>query len=182
MKLKLNALYAEEQHFQWEVSQEWIKELLQSDVDEGSVEAELYAASGPMDMQVWVHRNDEDVFFRATLTGEIKCMCVRCLEFFGFPVSLELQGIFIMPEHDSYETPDEPFTYFYDGGEIDFSQPVRENIFLEIPQNPSCEMVLDSCVGEPLKAIEEQTSEADEETTIDPRWAALQELKSSLKK
>lgn len=180
MKLKLNALYGEEQDFQFEVTQEWLVALLQSDVEQDTIESQIYAAKGPMNMQVWVHRNEEDVFFRASLVGDVHCMCVRCLEYFQYPLELAFQGIFITPDQHSNEEPDDPFTYFFDGDEIDFAQPVRENLFLELPNNPSCEMVQEECTGEPLQT-EDVSLESDDDSSIDPRWAALQQIKSSLK-
>ena len=181
MKLKLNALYGEEQDFQFDVTQEWIENLLKADVSDDSVESELYSANGPMSMEVSVHRNEEDVFFRASLSGAIKCMCVRCLETFDFPLELQFQGIFITPDENSGDEPDDPYTYFFDGDEIDFTQPVRENIFLELPNNPTCELVLDECIGESYRSKDE-APEPEQDTRVDPRWAALQQIKSSLKK
>ncbi|TNE48532.1 MAG: DUF177 domain-containing protein [Deltaproteobacteria bacterium] len=182
MKLKLVTLAEEEQHYHWDVSEEWVGSMLTADVEADSVEAEMFGPHGPLSYDAWVHRNEDEVFFRATLTGAINAMCVRCLESFEFPLKLDFRGMFLVPEDSDFEEPGDPYCYYFDGEELDFSKPLHENVFLTLPHSPKCEMFLDTCVGESILDSEDAPVDEPEASSLDPRWAALQQIKDNLSK
>lgn len=182
MKLKLMNLSEEEQHYHWDVTEEWVKSMLGEDVDPDSVEGKLFKADGSLSYDAWIHRNEEEVFIRADLTGSLQAMCVRCLESFAFPLKLDFRGMFLVPEPDDNEESDDPYCYFFDGKELDFSKPLRENIFLSLPHSPKCEMFLDDCVGKSILDDNASDDSEPEEPALDPRWAALQQIKNNLSK
>lgn len=180
MKLKLTALTEEEQHHKWELSSPWLQELFLADVAHDAVESQLYKPHGSMNLQVWVYRNEKEAFFRARLEGKIQSLCVRCLEELPFPVTLTFDGLFVPNQEHLTEESEDPCCYYHDGDSIDFTQPVRENIFLHLPFSPSCLTLEVPCIGTPLHTEEESSASAENSKPIDPRWAALAQIKSSL--
>lgn len=179
MKIKLTMLSEEEQSHRWDLSLAWLEELFLADVQKQSVEAELYKPVAAMSLQVWVYRNEKEVFFRAKLGGQLQSMCVRCLENLPFPLDLSFEGLFIPNEQHSVEEPEDSFCYYHDGDSIDFTQPVRENVFLHLPFSPSCLTLEVPCIGTPLQAEDDMVEKTPDGQSIDPRWAALLNVKSS---
>jgi uncharacterized metal-binding protein YceD (DUF177 family) len=95
---------------------------------------------------------------------------------------LEFGGIFILRSDETVPEPEDPGHYFYSNEELDFGQPLLENIFLELPSNPTCQ----SLSGQPCPHELDETLEKDEKEfeaskpKLDPRWEALKKIRESM--
>jgi uncharacterized protein len=121
---------------------------------------------------VQVLRVEEGLFVEGTVDTQLRLECVRCLEPFAFPVTLELAELFQMPGSES--DPDALYAVAEDG-EIDLGPLIREHAWLAIPMkhlcDPECAGLCPHC-GVNLNAEE---CECDE-IHVDPRLAPLKEL------
>jgi uncharacterized protein len=120
---------------------------------------------------------------RGTLTADIRLDCTRCLESIQTRLEVPFDSVFV----DAAEETDEIETEVTDealdeslvqNGVIDIAEVVREQILLAMPETVLCK---DGCkglcpqCGANLNLIDCKCSDDD----IDPRWAALQEIKGS---
>jgi uncharacterized protein len=121
---------------------------------------------------VQVVRVDEGLFVEGLVESQLRLECVRCLESFAFPVTLELAELFRMPgtelRHDAIYAISED-------GEIDLAPLIRELAWLAIPMKPLCDP---ECKGLcPHCGVNLNTDACEcEEIHIDPRLAPLKEL------
>jgi uncharacterized protein len=99
--------------------------------------------------------------------------CVRCLEFFALPITLELEEIFRLPGAGA-STPDVPYAVGDDGW-LDLAPLLREGAWVAIPMKPlchaDCKGLCPQC-GANLN-LESCTCES---AGIDPRLALLKDL------
>jgi uncharacterized metal-binding protein YceD (DUF177 family) len=184
MKLKVSELSTLEEAFQAEFSVEWIQTILEQDAEKDSLHANLYKATDPFSLDVRVYCNDDDeVFFYGSAVGAIGLTCVRSLEEGKMDVSLDISGMFRPRKAHKHTNPhtkeddeDDPSFYFYEGDEIDFGDVVREQLFLFLPINPT----LSDQLPIPLSEIQKAAGPSSSEPSVDPRWAALLNLKKEL--
>jgi uncharacterized protein len=121
---------------------------------------------------VRVLRVKEGLFVEGTVESQLRLDCVRCLETFVYPVTLELAELFRAPG-----TPADAETVYAvsDDGEIDLGPLIRELAWLAIPMkhlcDPECEGLCPHC-GVNLNV----DSCECEESRVDPRLAPLKEL------
>lgn len=112
------------------------------------------------------------LLLQGTVESQLHVECVRCLESYDLPVSLELEETFRLPDSG----PREGMPYAVSGnGWLDLGPLLRELSWLEIPLKPLCRPTcsgLCSRCGARL-GVEACTCE---EAEIDPRWAALRDL------
>jgi len=120
----------------------------------------------------------------ATVTGEAALQCSRCLGPTTLPLEVSFEEEFIegappeeMDEELDAEVEAGRTVSYYNGDEIDLSEPLRENVLLELPMKPLCS---DDCAGlcptcgTNLNEGDCQCGEATH--TVDPRLAALKDL------
>lgn len=184
-KMKVNRLSEEEQHFQREMSEAWIKETLGTGRDGEGKDANLFAPLEAIPYELWVSRNESDVFFRIRFEGAVQASCVRCLEEIEQPIAVELGGVFCIPQEDDDDEALDPSHYFYDGESIDFSPVLQEHIFLNLPPHPTCGGVGKHCNDSFLAQYNTDGAAFDklvkkESEGPDPRWAALAKIKENI--
>ncbi len=121
---------------------------------------------------VQVIRVEEGLFVEGTVESQLRLECVRCLEPFAFPITLELAELFRMP--GAQLKPDVIYAVG-ERGEIDLAPLIREYAWLAIPMkhlcDPECKGLCPHC-GVNLNTDSCQC----EEIHIDPRLAPLKEL------
>jgi len=180
MKLKLNELpNAEEKEFLWEISKEWLGHTLKEDSEKDELEASLFSAIEPLKLNVWIYRDETELFFKSKISGVIQYVCVRCLSEGNYPLLIEFSGIFRPHGRDEIEIQEDPSNFFYSNDELDFSVPVREHLFLNLPLNPIC-FDEESCKkNQLLPKIQEEEFGRSEKKQIDPRWETLLKIKGS---
>ncbi len=147
-----------------------------------------------IDLEIGNQRIADDVAFHATITkaaaatsvtGQIKGLieldCDRCLEPIKTPLDIDVDLEFVPVEQFSADserelTAEDLNVDAFDGESLDLKAIVREQILLEIPQqffcSEDCKGLCVKCGGN-LNLIDCNCNE----TEIDPRWAALRNLK-----
>lgn len=108
--------------------------------------------------------SDHAITVKGTITAPWTGECRRCLRTIEGAVSLDVEEIF-------EARPVEGETYPLDGDHLDVEPLVRDAVLLSLPLAPLCEV---ACRGpEP----EGHSISTDASPGIDPRWAALGDLK-----
>ncbi|MFW6082423.1 MAG: YceD family protein [Chloroflexota bacterium] len=117
-------------------------------------------------------RVEKGVFVEGVVESQLRLECVRCLEPFAFPATLELAELFRMPGTDI--RPDAIYAVSEDG-ELDLAPLIREHAWLSIPMKHLCDP---QCKGLcPHCGVNLNTESCEcEETHVDPRLAPLKEL------
>ena len=125
--------------------------------------------------------NDE-VIVDSHLVTRLGFDCVRCLTKCSIQVDVRLDHVLVRGETKPVseatelteaDLDDEVDTF--QGDDIDLTPIIRQDLILALPMNPSCEDGdADACRYETYQG-------SDEESSIDPRWAALADLKKKLK-
>lgn len=115
-----------------------------------------------------------EVVARGVVQGTLAQECRRCLEPVDTPFDQELTIVFVADGSD-----DGDGSYAFDEGssELDLSDAVREEVVLAVDPyvlcTPECKGLCPKC------GINRNTGNCDcTEEHVDPRWAALRELKS----
>lgn len=117
---------------------------------------------------------------RATVMSSWEGECRRCLEIVTEPLEIDITASFLPNLSDD----DDAEAYPIDADVIDVGEVVREELMLALPLSPLCQ---DGCVGAdpdrfPTSAEADASTASDDddddgEPPIDPRWAALSELR-----
>lgn len=146
----------------------------ENDPDAGTAQANLE-----------LYGDEDNVFVRGKLAGSFVVACSRCLGEVTVTLDEDLAVTFLpkeqVPEDDDEEvevTEDDEDLFPYEGEHVDLEPLLREQLLLAVPFSPLCS---DDCKG--LCA----TCGADlnvspcqcEQTSIDPRLAALKDVKLS---
>ncbi len=115
----------------------------------------------PVTLDLDLDHLSEGIVVRGTVEATWRAECSRCLGDLAEPIELHVDELF-----DADPVPGE--TYPLEGDEIDLEQLVRDSVLLELPLAPHCATpcALDLTVDVTV----------DDDTPIDPRWAALSEL------
>ena len=121
---------------------------------------------------IHVLRVEEGLFVEGTVETQLSLECVRCLEPFAFPVTLELAELFQMPG-----TEREPGALYAvtESGEIDLAPLMREHAWLAIPMKPLCDPQCKGLCPHCGVNLNEESCTC-EEVRVDPRLAPLKEL------
>ncbi|MEL6543509.1 MAG: DUF177 domain-containing protein, partial [Myxococcota bacterium] len=160
-------------------------------VNESLGEKSPFVAANPGRLKVHLERRRAGVVqARGTLQVSLRADCARCL----YPVEVTLnQGLDLVlfplgsePQAgpDGELGAEDMGVATYTDGEVDLTSLVRDEIFLEMPMNPTCDFNdprdCDHFMANLGKYDKElQVGEnAPEEKPVDPRWAALNRLKN----
>lgn len=123
--------------------------------------------SAPIEYNLRVFRDDDDLQVTGSLTAPFQLECVRCLKPIEFLVDLDDYETLIPIENDHI---------------IDLTNAIREDILLTLPSYPRCEdgnVSPHDCSAEDrfdLGSVDEQAPSADDGST--GTWDALDQLKS----
>ena len=115
----------------------------------------------PVTLDLDLDHLSEGIVVRGTVEATWRAECSRCLGDLAEPIELHVDELF-----ETAPVPGE--TSPLEGHEIDLEQLVRDSVLLELPLAPHCATpcALDLTVDVTV----------DDDTPIDPRWAALSEL------
>jgi uncharacterized protein len=108
---------------------------------------EVKPASEGITLNGRIERTGEDYLLRATLRGGIETSCSRCLELAHLDVDLSLTLSYVEsdevgPSEDDEE--DEEGVVHFQGGVIDLSPQIRDELLLALPIGPICR---EDCAG-----------------------------------
>lgn len=122
----------------------------------------------------------ESVVEGILITGPIRTAarfeCARCLAPVVDDMDVDVVELFVAPGH---EAPPEEEAYRVEGLEIDLEPMLRDALTLALPLKPVCRQDCKGLCGQCGKNLNEGPCDCAEEE-IDPRWAALSELRDRL--
>ncbi len=133
---------------------------------------------------VRLDRMGDVVHVRGRLRVSLTAPCGRCLEPLVYDLDLPIQVAMFPHGHEPEAGPDGELddddlgAATYDDKEVDLTNIVRDEIFLEMPVNPVCGLNLEDCANQAAIAAL-KTPEVDIQPKGDPRWAALKNIKLS---
>ena len=145
------------------------------------LEDERVRTSSPIELSGYARRKEQNIVISGTVSGRVEVDCDRCLKKVELPISTSFDVEFApQPEAltGGHELQNEDLNIsFLRGDAIDLDQLVAEQLLLEVPArvlcNEECKGLCPQC-GADKNLIQDCGCEGDE---IDPRWAALKNLK-----
>lgn len=137
--------------------------------------------SGPFTGEAEIWNTGDRLFVEAKVSGEATVACSRCLTPVRLPLDVDFDEEFIegtpaAPVAEEEESPEERAVSYFEGDEIDLTDPLRENIVLALPMKPLCK---DDCAGlcpSCGKNLNEGPCDCAGDADVDPRLSVLQNL------
>lgn len=118
-----------------------------------------------------------EVVARGTVAGTLAQECRRCLKPVETEFANDVTMVFVTDDDGGSEDDGGVYVYEPKGGELDLGQAVREEVILAMNPyvvcTPECRGLCPKCGTD----LNEGSCDCTEEE-VDPRWAALRELKS----
>jgi uncharacterized protein len=147
------------------------------------LEDEMVRVAGPIEINGMARRSSEIARLKGNLRGSFEIECSRCLQPSRYELETEFEADFVTLEnygaasHENELNSTDLTLSVYDGEQIDLDEVVREQVLLNLPMHWLCK---EDCAGLCEKCgANKNTLSCDCETKeIDPRWSALQQLKS----
>jgi len=112
------------------------------------------------------------VLIQGSVDTQLELDCVRCLNTYAMPVTIDVEETFRLPEVTP--TPDQPYAMSSDGS-IDLTPLLRELTWLAIPLKPVCRPDCNGLCPQCGTNLNYEACQCQDKT-IDPRWALLQDL------
>ncbi len=139
--------------------------------------------SGETSVAGTANRKDAHVRVRGNLTGSVEVVCDRCLQPVALPLGVEFDVQYIPAEiarglTENVELADADLdASIYDDGVVDIDELVREQVLLIMPLRVLCR---EDCKGICPTCGADLNNETCmcEQREVDPRWAALADLKT----
>ena len=118
----------------------------------------------------------EGLFVTGRVQGDADLQCARCLEELRSEVSVRVCELYAGPGHEAQDDED---VYRLEGTEIDLEPMVRDAVTLALPLNPLCRR---DCKGLCASCGTDLNHGACDckDDDMDPRWAALSDLRRRL--
>jgi len=151
------------------------------DLAEIDLDGESVRLIGPLVFNGEIQRTERKGHLSGAVEGDVSIDCTRCLEPIERHLMLPFRAIFVDPGDEEVKADVEISDEALDesivaGGRIDLAEVVREQVLLAMPEQAfcreGCRGLCPKC-GSNLNLIDCKC--ADDE--IDPRWAALKNLK-----
>ena len=127
----------------------------------------------PVDINLHLEALSNGVTVNGTTSATWVGECRRCLAPMSARMTIELSELY-------QQMPDDSEAYVIDNDQINLLPMVRENLLLAVPLGPLCREDCPGFCPHCGKDLSETTCSC-ENTEVDPRWAALETLKGSLK-
>lgn len=155
----------------------------EADAHQLDLDTPNYRVIGPVKVAGEIEKHIVTVKVRGNISGDAEIDCTRCLQPVAQPLSIDFDvdyltegGLGSEGEHEVSETDLE--TDELQGNTLDLTQLAREQILLNIPEQffckDDCKGLCERC-GENLNLVDCKCGEDE----IDPRWAALKNLKTN---
>jgi len=128
-----------------------------------------------LELDIRLESVSEGVLVSGTVTAPVQGECGRCLDEIVDQVDASIVELFAFADSSTSETTSEDEIYRVDGDYIDIEAVVRDALVLGLPFTPLCRpdcRGLCSECGERLDDLPDDHAH----TTLDPRWAGLQNL------
>ena len=131
----------------------------------------------PLALDLRLESVTEGVLVTGTATGPIAGQCGRCLDPVSDELSVDFVELFAYPASATEETTEEDEIHRINGDLLDVEPVVRDAIVLGLPWTPLCRPDCAGLCPTCGQRLDELPAGHAHET-IDPRWAALERLKS----
>ena len=118
----------------------------------------------------------EGILVTGSLRGKALFECARCLTDTSSQVAVDVCELFVAPGH---EAPPEEDAYKVQGLEIDLEPMIRDALALALPLNPLCREECQGMCAQCGRDLNQGPCGCVEDE-LDPRWAALSELRDKL--
>lgn len=159
------------------------------------VEDFTLGAADVFDAKLKLQRVGDAVRVAGWAALQVEFDCGRCLEHRAVEVGAELEYLLVSKaqfdadyaggqtvdedeEAGLYLTPQDLDVHYYEGDEVELLPLIREALLLELPPFAVCpEELEEQCRTDYEANVGAKAIEANEEASIDPRWAKLLELK-----
>ena len=129
-------------------------------------------------MRLRLESVSEGVLVSGTISGPVAGECGRCLRPISDTLEVTIQELYAYAHSTTDETTDEDEVGRLQGDLIDLEPALRDAVVLALPTNPLCREdcpgLCPDC-GVPLDELPEGHSHQQ----LDPRWAALSQMKTS---
>jgi uncharacterized protein len=139
----------------------------------------LARITDPISLDLSLESVMEGIWVSGDATATVHGECARCLDPIDWQETVRLEELFAYPQTDARgavieRDPDDEELLVVDDG-IDLESPLRDALVLDLPLAPICQ---DDCQGLcPQCGIRLDSEPGHAHETIDPRWAALGELR-----
>jgi uncharacterized protein len=132
--------------------------------------------SGKVTLLLTIEKQKETLLiFDFNFDGYIQLECDRCLDEFDFPVHSK-KKLFVKLGEAETENDDDLIFLGPDEYELDISPYIYEFINLELPLHKTCDQIGKECNPEMVDKLG-RLNEKEDEDEVDPRWAALKNIK-----
>lgn len=154
---------------------------LRSDLPEVELDGEIVAFVKPLEGIVRATGADDKILVEVKAGTVAEITCSRCLESFRMPVRVDFEEEYrpgqVAPGREGEEQEDEEGRAFslYRGDEVDVTEPVRQNLLLELPMKPVCRPDCRGLCPSCGKNWNEGRCQCEKEIG-DPRFAVLKSL------
>jgi uncharacterized protein len=138
--------------------------------------------STPIQVQGWLTKVAEQVYFQGTVHGMLAAPCSRCLDIIHSAFTAAMRVVYLPPStrlqiegEEGVDAEEELDLYMHDGTTLDLRPPVHDNVLLAFPVQPLCRP---DCAGL-CQVCGENRNEVSctcQETEGDPRFALLKQL------
>jgi uncharacterized protein len=130
----------------------------------------------PVELDLRLEAVMEGVLVTGTAQAPLAGECVRCLEPISDEIEVRFQELFVYDDHALPEDEDNEVSMLQDDL-VDLEPLLRNAVVLALPFQPLCE---EDCPGLCPECGARLADDPDHthEAAIDPRWAALAELKT----
>lgn len=133
--------------------------------------------SSPIALALRLESVMDGVLITGTASVGLEGECVRCLTTINDSMTTDLQELYLYDDADTDgDTDDDAETSRMVGELIDLEPAIRNAVVLALPQNPVCTPDCPGLCPECGVRLADDPEHAHEEP-IDPRWAALSELR-----
>lgn len=137
----------------------------------------VHMSDAPLQGRLRAEAVVEGVLVTGPVAATIEAECARCLKPLTDEISVELCELFVAPGH---EMPAEEDAYEVEGFDIDLEPMLRDALALAMPLRPVCREDCKGLCARCGKDLNEGPCSC-EENEMDPRWAALSELRDKLR-
>jgi uncharacterized protein len=130
------------------------------------------------DAEIW--NAGDRLLVKASLAGDVRLQCSRCLSDFELPLSVSFEEEFVEGRPGSADDLDdhgeERSLSYYSGDEIDLSDPLRDSVLVAVPMKPLCKEACEGLCQTCGHNRNEGECQCGAATTVDPRLEALERL------
>lgn len=139
---------------------------------------------GKLTARVELEKKESLLIANFDIQGLIKLDCDVCLSTFDSPVAIKERVLVKFTDDEWEDETEEVITLSKNDYEIDIAPLLYEYINVAVPPYTKCSVngLGASCDPEMLSRINKQPDDStntDEETTLDPRWEALKNIKNN---